>query len=107
MIEKRRFADKLTGKVIQEKLEDTSEKLKQIASFKTSIEAKIESIDSRLTRIEKVIDRLQLSVLQKVGDYIINVDDIKKELIETQKSFKSLLPELDKAVEKHVRKQKE
>ena len=41
--------------------------------------------------MEKIIDRLQLSILQKVGDYLTNVEDIKKELAETQKSFKSML----------------
>lgn len=86
----------IAEQVIQEKLGDTEEKLKQITSFKNVVEAKIEGIDSRLERIEKIIDRLQLSVLQKVGDYMINVDDIKKELVETQKSFKSLMPELSR-----------
>jgi UDP-glucose 4-epimerase len=50
----------------------------------------IEYIDERLSRIEKIIDRLQLSILQRVGEYVTNVEDIKKELVETQKSFKSL-----------------
>ena len=83
----------IAEQAIEEKLEDTRAKLQDIASFKASMEATIDSIDSRLQRIEKVIDRLQLSVLQKVGDYVNNVDDIKRELIETQKSFKSLLPQ--------------
>lgn len=97
----------IAEQVIQEKLGETSEKLKQISAFRNSMEAKMEGIDSRLVRIEKVIDRLQLSVLQKVGDYINNVDDIKKELIETQKSFRSLLPEFNRAAEKTLRKSKE
>lgn len=55
------------------------------------IETKIEYIDDRLKKIERIIDRLQLSVLQKVGEYVGNVEDLKTELVETQKSFKSLL----------------
>ena len=86
----------IAEQVIQEKLEDTRDKLQQIATFKTKIEVSVESIDNRLKRIEQIIDRLQLSVLQKVGDYVNNVNDIKQELVETQKSFKSILPQLKK-----------
>lgn len=84
----------IAEQAIEEKLESTKIKLQEISSFKSSMEATTESLDARLVRIEKIIDRLQLSVLQKVGDYINNVDDIRRELVETQKSFKSLLPEL-------------
>ena len=54
------------------------------------MEAKLVHLDERLQRIEKIIDRLQLSIIQKVGEYMINVSDLKKELIETQKSFKTV-----------------
>lgn len=81
----------IAEQAIEEKLEDTTEKLKKISEFKTVIETKINGINTRLTRIEEIINRLQLSVLQKVGEYVTNVDDIKKEMMETQKSFKSLL----------------
>ena len=64
--------------------------LEKVIDFKTTIDSKIESIGDRLKRLEKIIDRLQLSVLQKVGDYITNVDEIKNELVEMEKSFKSL-----------------
>ena len=58
---------------------------------KTEIDARTESIEERLKRIEKIIDSLQVSVLRKVGDYVTNVDDIKKELIETQKTIGKVL----------------
>ena len=50
-----------------------------------------ELIEQRLRRIEAVIDKLQMSVLQKVGDYMNNVETIKNEITETQKTFKSIL----------------
>ena len=81
----------IAEQITTEKLSSFRTDIEKALNMKTAFESKIEFIDERLKRIEKVIDRLQLSVLQKVGDYVNNVDDIKKELVETQKSFKSLL----------------
>jgi tetrahydromethanopterin S-methyltransferase subunit B len=83
----------IAEQVVLEKLSPLKEHIEQIISFKTTIEARMESLDERLKRMEKIIDRLQLSILQKVGEYITNVDDIKKEIGETQKSFRTLLSE--------------
>jgi len=81
----------IAEQVVTEKLSSLKNSLEAVYDLKNTIETKIESFDERIKRIEKIIDRLQLSVLQKVGEYLTNVDDIKKELIETQKTFKSLL----------------
>ena len=81
----------IAEQITTEKLSSFRTDIEKALNMRTVFESKIEFIDERLKRIEKVIDRLQLSVLQKVGDYVNNVDDIKKELVETQKSFKSLL----------------
>ncbi len=82
----------LIDQVVSEKLSKIRDKLEKNLDLKTTIEAKISNLDERLQRIEKIIDRLQLSILQKVGEYVVNVSDLKKELIETQKSFKALSP---------------
>lgn len=84
--------------VVSEKLAYLQDRLERALDFRTVADAKISSIDERLIRIEKIMDRLQLSLLQRVGEYISDVGDIKKELIETQKSFKALLPQLRTAV---------
>ena len=77
----------ISEQVVSEKLSDVRKKLEKIASFKTELETKTESIEERLKRVEKIIDTLQSSVLRKVGDYVTNVEDIKHELIETQKTI--------------------
>jgi len=81
----------IAEQVMSEKLSGLRKQFELILDLKNTTETKILSIDERLKRIEKIIDRLQLSVLQKVGEYITNVDDIKKEIIETQKSFKAMV----------------
>ena len=83
----------IAEQVVNEKLSKIRTKFDEIINFKVMAESKIDYLDERLKRIEKIIDRLQLSVLQKVGEYITNVEDIKKEMQETQKSLKSLASE--------------
>lgn len=83
----------IAEQVVLEKLSPLKERIEQIIDLKTSMQATTENLDERLKHLEKIIDRLQLSILQKVGEYVTNVSDIKSELQETQKSFKALLSE--------------
>jgi hypothetical protein len=80
----------ISEQVFTEKIASLRKEVEKISDLKTTVSAKIEYLDDRLKRIEKIIDRLQLSVLQKVGEYVTNVEDLKKEVVETQKSFKAL-----------------
>jgi hypothetical protein len=80
----------ISEQVVDEKLFNVNESLKKVLNLGSNLNTRVEGLDERVKRIEKVMDRLQDSVLQKVGDYISDVSDLKKELIETQKSFKSV-----------------
>ena len=83
----------ISEQVVTEKLAPIRQSLEKVLDLKTTFESKLEFVDERLKRIEKIIDRLQLSILQKVGDYMTNIEDIKKEIVETQKSFKAISSE--------------
>lgn len=83
----------ISEQVVSEKLSSIKDQLEKAIDSKSLMESKLSSLDERLKRMEKIIDRLQLSVLQKVGDYMTNVEDIKQELAETQKTFKALVPQ--------------
>lgn len=80
----------IAEQVVSEKLASIKDKLEKTIDLKTTLEAKTESLNERLKRIEQIIDRLQLSILQRVGAYMAEVDNVKKELVETQKSFKAI-----------------
>jgi len=80
----------IAEQVTTEKLSALKRDIEKVLDLKTTVDTKISILDERLKRIESIIDRLNLSILQKVGDYMTNIDDIKKELIETQKSFKAM-----------------
>ncbi len=99
----------ISEQIVAEKLSEIRKGVEKIIDFKTTVESRVETLGERLLRIEKIIDTLQSSVLRKVGDYVTNVDDIKKEMIETQKTFARLLPELrtssQKKPKKHIKKE--
>ena len=95
----------IAEQVVSEKLSTIRKDMETIIDLKTTMETKLSLLDERLKRIESMIDRLNLSIIQKVGDYMTNIDDIKKELIETQKSFKALNPSLDLTKDKSKRQQ--
>ncbi len=82
--------NEIAEQVMSEKLLKIRSQIEKLADLKTIAETKIFGIDERLKRIEKIIDNLQLSILQKIGQYASGVSDLKKELVETQKSFSSL-----------------
>lgn len=80
----------IAEQVAEEKLSLIRDKLESTIDFRNFAETKMVNLDERLARIEKILDKMQLAVLQKVGEYVNDVKDIKKELVETQKSFKAL-----------------
>jgi DNA-binding transcriptional MerR regulator len=94
----------ISEQVVSERISEIRKPLEKIMDFKTTIETKTEAIEERLKRIEKIIDTLQSSVLRKVGDYVTNIGDIKKELIETQKSFAKLAPGMKKHTKKTTKR---
>lgn len=80
----------IAEQVVAEKMNRVENAFNQLSLFKGTSEAQLRSLDERLKRIENIIDKLQLSLLQRVGDYLTNVEDVKRELIETQKTVKSM-----------------
>lgn len=80
----------LAEQIVSEKLSPVMNKFEKLSDVKTSLQSKMEALDSRLKRIEKIIDTLQISILKKIGEQMTSVSDLKKELHETQKTVKSI-----------------
>jgi len=72
------FSDKI--KKIQRLLDDLNE-------FKVLTETRINTTEERLKRIETTIDKLQLSILDKIGSYGKDLSTIQKEMTMMQDSF--------------------
>jgi len=70
----------IAEQVVTEKLNEYKKKIGDIASFKNTIQDKVEDIDDRLKRIENSIDKLQQSVIGKIGEFGENYAIIHKDL---------------------------
>ena len=77
----------IAEQVFSEKMKKITKQLADLNEFKTLAQVKIENSVERLKRIETIIDKLQISIIEKVGSYGQNLDSIKKEMSMMQNSF--------------------
>ena len=78
--------------VFSEKMRKTQKQLEEMQEFKT----RIEDIGERIKRMESIIDKLQISILDKIGSYGKNLESIKDEMSMMQDSFGKIInPFLD------------
>jgi len=59
----------IAEQVVTEKLNAYKQKVGDVASFKNTIQDKVDDIDDRLKRIEATIDKLQQAVIGKIGEF--------------------------------------
>jgi hypothetical protein len=76
------FSDKI--KTFQKVLDATSEAA-------IMLQTKIENVSDRLKKMENIIDRLQIAILEKVGSYGQDLGSIKKEMSMMQDSFSKMI----------------
>ena len=84
----------IAEQVFAEKMRKIQRQLEDLNEFKTLTETKLNNATSRLKRIEQVMDKLQMAILEKVGSYGSSLDSIKKEMSMMQDSFSKTLPAL-------------
>lgn len=84
--------------VFSEKTKKIQKQLEEINEFKTLAQTKIDNTSDRLKRIETIIDKLQIAILDKIGSYGKNLETIKKEMSMMQDSFGKVI---NKAVKPH------
>jgi hypothetical protein len=77
----------VSEQVFDEKISGISKKVDSMDEFKVLTQARMEHLNERLKRIETIIDRLQASILEKIGSYGNNLDSIKKEMSMMQDTF--------------------
>ncbi|MFH1803229.1 MAG: hypothetical protein ABH864_07340 [archaeon] len=80
----------ISEQIVNEKLSALHDRLEGVLDMRTIVEANMVNLNDRLKRMEKIVDQMQVSILKKVGEYLTDVQDVKKELQETQKSFVSI-----------------
>jgi hypothetical protein len=94
--------------VFEEKIKSVKKDLDKFNEFKNLTQSKIENVSDRLKRIEEIIDKLQISILEKVGSYGSDLSSIKSEMEMMQDSFSKVVnPLLDRTERTIERKSSE
>ncbi len=93
--------------VFSEKTKKINKKLFELSSFKSISETKIENALERLKRIEDMMDKLQFSILEKVGSYGKTFDNVKKEMSMMQDSFGKMMGNRSKPAEQEEESEEE
>ena len=93
----------IAEQVFSEKTKTMQKQIDTLTEFANLAENKIENNNERIKRIEKIIDNLQIKILEKVGSYGDSLESTKKEMSMMQESFSKILPELAEA-KKHEHK---
>ena len=94
----------IAEQVFSEKIQKIQKQVEDINEFKTLTQIKIDNTSDRLKRIETTIDKLQIAILEKVGSYGKNLENIKKEMSMMQNSFGKMINPLADKAEKKITK---
>jgi hypothetical protein len=86
----------IAEQVFSEKIKKFEKQIDQFSEFTNLAQTKISNNSERIKRIETIIDKLQIAILEKIGNYGQNIEGIKKEMEMIEDSFSKIVPELRK-----------
>jgi hypothetical protein len=97
----------IAEQVFSEKIKKEQKQLESLNEFATLVEARITNDHERIKRVEDIIDKLQIAILDKISSYGRNIESIKNEMGMMQESFEKMVPVLhEKAEEKKSTRQR-
>lgn len=76
--------------VFEEKTKKMQKQIDNFEQFKNLAITQIQNISERLKRLEEIFDRLQIAVIEKVGNYGKDLSSLKKEVTMVEDSFTKL-----------------
>ncbi len=92
----------VSEQVFMEKNKPLQKKLDEMSEFRALAQTKLDHISERLRKIEAIIDRLQASILEKVGGYGHGLENVRKEMSMMQDSFGKMVNQIaEKSEERH------
>ncbi|MEA3414460.1 MAG: hypothetical protein U9Q99_02965 [Nanoarchaeota archaeon] len=80
----------IAEQVFSEKMKDLEKEMRDLKEFKTIYKSKIDDIDERIKRIEKMFDKMQIAILDKVGSFAKNITHLQKEVEMVEDSITKL-----------------
>ncbi len=95
----------IAEQVFSEKIKKQQKQIEALNEFATLVETRISNDHERIKRVETIIDKLQIAILEKIGSYGKDLESIKGEMGMMQESFEKMVPILhEKAEEKRTTK---
>lgn len=91
----------IAEQVFSEKIGKIQTQIRELSEFKTLMESKIEHLTDRTKRVETIMDKTQMAILDKVGSYGKNLSNVKKEMDMMQDSFGKMVPHLAEKAQHH------
>ena len=78
--------------VFNEKIKKQEKQIDKIIDTQALLQTKTEYAVERLKRIESIMDRLQVAILERIGSYGKNLETIRKEMEMIEDSFTKIVP---------------
>jgi hypothetical protein len=86
----------ISEQVFSEKMKKIEKQVEQFTEFASLAQTKIANNNERVKRMESIMDKLQITILEKIGSYGKDIGSIKKEMEMIEDSFTKVIPELKK-----------
>ena len=97
----------IAGQVFEEKTKKMQKQTDNFEQFKNLTTIQMQNISDRLKRIEEMFDKLQIAVIEKVGNYGKDLSSLKKEVSMVEDSFGKLAKnKIEHSSETHEKKRK-
>ncbi len=92
----------ISEQVFSEKIKKIEKQVDKINDTQALLQTQTEHATERLKRIESIMDKLQVEILQRVGSYGKNLESIKKEMEMIEDSFTKIVPGAKKPTHKKI-----
>lgn len=95
----------LAEQVFSEKIKNIQKQSDQMTEFKTLTQTKLDDLLERIKRMESMIDRLQITILEKISSYGKGFEQTKKEVEMIQDSFGKMVNKIADSSQQKVHHQ--
>ena len=95
----------ISEQVFNEKIKKVEKQIDKINDTQILLQTKTEYAVEHLKRIESIMDKLQVAILERIGSYGKNLEIIKKEMTMIEDSFTKIVPHAKKLAHRKVHKE--
>ncbi|MCK4647757.1 hypothetical protein KAT24_02400 [Candidatus Pacearchaeota archaeon] len=92
----------ISEQVFNEKIRKVEKQIDKMNDVQVLLQTKTEYAVERLKRIESIMDKLQVAILERIGSYGKNLETIKKEMEMIEDSFTKIVPSAKRPAHKKL-----